>query len=145
MRTAAPDGWIVMRSRVSLAGRVTDAGGKVASGGVLNLTALRGPDQRNARLAPHAVARRYDTRIRGDGFYFFLDLPAGDYVLDGRDQRGNEIEAKRVSIPPLDSAGRLHIVDVDLSASPTANADDRPPEAKAPAATPKHRRDSHST
>jgi hypothetical protein len=122
MTTPTPDGWIVMRSRVSLAGRVTGADGDVASGGVLNLTAATGGDGHGAASPTPDRTRRYDARIRADGFYFFLDLPAGDYVLDGRDERGNEIEAKRVSIPPPTGSGPLNIVSADLSVAAKSGA-----------------------
>jgi hypothetical protein len=141
MTTAESDGWIVMRSRISLAGRVTAASGGIASGGVLSLTAATGADRRKATSPSHDIRRRYDTRIRPDGFYFFLDLPAGDYVLNGQDERGNEIEAQRVSIPLAEGSGPLDVVDVDLSASTKSGADKRPPpEAKAPAGSARRRR-----
>jgi len=126
MTTPTPDGWIVMRSRVSLAGRVTGADGDVASGGVLNLTAATGGDGHGAASPKPDRTRRYDARIRADGFYFFVDLPAGDYALVGRDERGNEIEAKRVSIPPPAGSGPLNIVSVDLSVAAKSGAH-RPP------------------
>jgi hypothetical protein len=139
MPTVEPDGWIIMRSRVSLAGRVMGAGGGIASGGVLSLTVAKEADRRNATSSSHDSRRRYDTRIRSDGFYFFLDLPAGDYVLDGQDEGGNEIEAKPVSIPPPDGSGPLHVVGVDLTASTRSGADE-PAEAKAPAESAQRRR-----
>jgi len=132
MMTARSDAWIVTRSRVSLAGRVTAADGDVASGGALNLTAATRGDGHRAASPTPGRTRRYDARIRADGFYFFVDLPAGDYVLDGRDERGLEIEAKRVSIPPPAASGPLNIVSVDLSvaANPARISH---PEAPAPA------------
>jgi hypothetical protein len=139
MTTVDSEGWIIMRSRVSLAGRVKGAGGGIASGGVLSLTAAKEADRRNATSSSHDIRRRYDTRIRPDGFYFFLDLPAGDYVLDGQDEGGNEIEAKPVSIPPTDGSGPLHVVGVDLSAS-TRSGTDEPAEAKASAGPARRRR-----
>src|SRR6516225_3400594 len=90
MTPTAPEGRVLIRSRVSLAGRVASADGEIANGGVLRLTAARDA----------AGSRHYETRIRTDGFYFFLDLPAGDYVLEGVDQHGTRLEAKPVSIAP---------------------------------------------
>jgi hypothetical protein len=127
------DGWIVIRNRVSLAGRVTAASGDIASGGALSLTAAHGANRHNAKSPPHGIPRRYDTRIRPDGFYFFLDLPAGDYVLNGQDERGDEIEAKQVSIPPAQGSGPLHIVGVDLSSSTRSGRHGPPPKAQASA------------
>jgi hypothetical protein len=141
MTTSTPDGWIVMRSRVSLAGRVTGVDEEFASGGVLNLTAGTGGDGdgHGAASARPDRTRRYDARIRADGFYFFVDLPAGDYVLDGRDERGNEIEERRVSIPPAAASGPLNIVSADLSVAAKSGADQPPgsaaavPQANSPA------------
>jgi hypothetical protein len=135
MTTPTPDGWIVMRSRVSLAGRVTGADGDVASGGVLNLTAATGGDGHGAASPTPDRTRRYDARIRADGFYFFLDLPAGDYVLAGEDEGGNEIEPKEVSIPRVDASGPPLIVSVDLSAETPKS--DAAPDAGKPASTEK--------
>lgn len=117
MTVEKSDRWIVVRSRVGLAGRVTVAGGDTASGGVLGLTAARGADRQTVAASSPDVPRHYDTRIRGDGFYFFLDLPGGDYVINGQDERGNEIEAQPVSILPADASGHPHVVILDLIAS----------------------------
>jgi len=125
------DGWIVMRCRVSLAGRVTAAGGDMATGGVLSLTTAQGADRPKARSPSHDIRRRYDTRIRPDGFYFFLDLPAGDYVFFGQHEAANEIEAKQVSIPPAVGSGPLDVVEADLSASTISDADKPEPKARA--------------
>jgi hypothetical protein len=138
------DGWIVMRSRVSLAGRVTAGDGGAASGGTLSLAAVQRADRGKAKSPPPAIVRQYDTSILGDGFYFFLDLPAGDYVLNGQDERGNELETQQVSIPPVDDASRLHVVGVDLSAAVKPGAGERPPEVKAPVAPARRRRGSKS-
>jgi hypothetical protein len=135
MTTVEAGRWIVMRSRVSLAGRVTASAGSIASGGALRLTAALNIDGQNETSLPRAIRRRYDTRIRPDGFYFFVDLPAGEYLLDGRDERGNEIEAREVSIPTASGSGPLHVVTVDLRAvtKPDTDAptsDHRPQEPR---------------
>jgi hypothetical protein len=41
------------------------------------------------------------TRIRPDGRYYFLDLPPGDYVLKGVDDRQRPVEARAVTIAPM--------------------------------------------
>jgi hypothetical protein len=123
MTPTAPDGRVVIRSRVSLAGRVAGADGEIASGGVLNLTAARDA----------ARSRHYETRIRTDGFYFFLDLPAGDYVLEGVDQHGTRLEAKPVSIAPPRGSTLADIVSVNLTAVTPATSSRAPAEAPVPA------------
>jgi hypothetical protein len=149
MTIVEPDDWIVTRCRVRLAGRVTDAGGDVVTSGVLSLTAVTEAGRQKGTSSPAGVQRRFDARIRPDGFYFFLDLPAGDYVLDGRDQRGNEIAAKRISIPPAAGLGPSDIVGVDLSVAKSgADAPQSgalPLEAPAPASPAKRRTRARST
>ena len=62
------------------------------------------------------LERRYCAHVRSDGLYFFLDLPAGNYVLSGKDERGRPIENKPVSIPPASGPGMLPVLGVDLIA-----------------------------
>jgi len=133
--------WIVARCRVSLAGRVIAA--PFASGASraglavppdasaeqlreLQLRAARVLDEdwRAARCVDMRVVsatsvdleRRYCAHVRSDGLYFFLDLPAGNYVLSGKDERGRPIENKPVSIPPASGPGMLPVLGVDLIA-----------------------------
>jgi hypothetical protein len=144
MTTAKSDGWIVMRCRVSLAGRVTGADGGIATGGALSLTAADDGDRQKATSPPPDRPRRYDTHIRWDGFYFFLDLPAGDYVLNGQDESGNPIAAQRVSIVPADGSGPLDVIGADLSASTKSDPGERPPRAEASAGPTTPRRGARS-
>jgi hypothetical protein len=128
MTTVEADRWIVMRNRVSLVGRVTAAGGAIANGGVISLAAAQAANGQGTTSPSRTIGRRYDTRVRPDGFYFFLDLPAGEYLLDGEDEHGNEIEAREVSIPHAVGSGPLQVVTVDLSASTKPGADAPPPD-----------------
>jgi hypothetical protein len=137
MTTVSQDGWIVMRSRVSLAGRVTAAGGEPAKGGALSLTAVRGATRNDSMPPPSDVGRRYETRILGDGFYFFLDLPVGHYVLTGHDEDGSQIEGLQISIRPTDGPGPQ---EVNVSASRTSGAEEPPPGTKTAAAPPRRQR-----
>jgi hypothetical protein len=100
VRMVDSDRWIVVRHRVSLAGRVADADGGNASGGTLALTPAREGSRRSGVLSSLADARLRHACIRGDGLYYFLDLPEGNYVLSGQDECGNVIEARSVSISP---------------------------------------------
>ena len=144
MTMAETHDWLILRCRVSLAGRVTAGGGSVASGGVLRLTAMPAASRHHTRSRTHEVLRRYSTQIRSDGFYFFLDLPAGEYVLDGEDEQGDAIEAQRISIPAASSAGPAPVVSADLIVPPKSRADDRRREAKTPAVPVKRRRGSRN-
>jgi hypothetical protein len=82
--------WETVRHRAAIAGRVTDAGtGKPLPGARIEITA--GPAVFTGRLAllaqQHgkrwaAMAERPDrSRAASDGFFRFLDLPAGQYTL----------------------------------------------------------------
>lgn len=82
--------WETVRHRAAIAGRVTDAGtGKPLPGARIEITA--GPPAFTGRLALLAkqhgdrwasMAERPDrTRAAADGFFRFLDLPAGQYSL----------------------------------------------------------------
>ena len=63
----AAERWIIVRHRVSLAGRVTLKGGANATGGVVTLDAV---SQVGGREGPRrSGARRRETRIRRDGLY----------------------------------------------------------------------------
>lgn len=82
--------WEIIRHRAAIAGRVTDAGsGGPLPGARIEITA--GPPAFTGRLALlaqqhgsrwEAMAERPDrTRAATDGFFRFLDLPAGQYTL----------------------------------------------------------------
>ena len=136
--------WIVNRSRVRLAGLVTAAGGGIASGGRLTLSGSQGNDQGKANSPPPAFQRRYDACIRDDGFYFFVDLPAGDYLLSGKDESGNEIEQQQVVVPPIAELGASVFVALDLRAKVDSGTEQRkvPDIKEAPAAPVRRRRGS---
>jgi hypothetical protein len=82
--------WEIVRHRAAIAGRVTDAG-RPLPGARVEITA--GPPAFTSRLALLAqqhgsrwatMAERPDrTRAATDGFFRFLDLPAGQYTLTG--------------------------------------------------------------
>jgi len=85
-------GWEIVRHRAAIAGRITDARtGRPLSGARIEITA--GPQELTGRLALLArqhgsrwetMAERPDrTRAAADGFFRFLDLPAGPYTLTG--------------------------------------------------------------
>jgi hypothetical protein len=111
---AKPADWVILRRRVSLAGRVTLADGSNADGGVVRVASAQAVKKRSVTGASAESPGQYETTISRDGFYFFLDLPSGDYLLSGRDEHGSDIEAKPVSIPPAKGAERAPVIGVDL-------------------------------
>lgn len=133
--------WIVVRRRVTLAGHVIAApaasgaeraGLEVSSDASaeqlreLQLRAARVLDEdwhaarcldtREVSATSVDLESRYYAQVRSDGLYFFLDLPAGNYVLSGKDECGRPIETKPVSIPPVSGPGMLPVLGVDLIA-----------------------------
>jgi hypothetical protein len=133
------DHWIVVRHRVRLAGHVTVADGGSARGGALTLTAARDGGQRRETLSSLDDARRRHACIRGDGLYYFLDLPEGNYELSGQDECGNGIEAKSVSISPAHASGQSRPLRLDLIASRDQAAGGRRATIKAGAEPTKRR------
>lgn len=117
MKTTDLDRWIVVRRRVSLAGRVSAAGGGMAGGGSLALTSAAASTERDGMGSVRGAVWWRDALVRRDSWYFFLDLPAGDYVLSGRDDRGDAIEAGPVSILPTMGLSKPQVVHLDLIAS----------------------------
>jgi hypothetical protein len=108
---------VVVRRRVSLAGRVTVPGGAIAIGGVVVLTPALGTKRRAVEPSSQHAGRRYETHIRGDGFYVFCDLPDGSYVLSGQDADGQAIEVQSVAISESDHASAPYFKAFDLIAT----------------------------
>jgi hypothetical protein len=123
MTALASDGWIVRQLQVRLAGRVIAADGGIASGGRLTLRALQGGGPGKAKSYPAAFTRQFDTPIRADGFYFFANLPAGDYVLEGQDEHGNQIEPRHVTVPAK-QVGAPDIVALDLTVAARSGSEE---------------------
>ena len=115
MKPAGSDNWVVLRRRVSLAGRVTIPGGNAASGGAVTLTAK-------------TATARFETRVLADGFYFFVDLPHGDYLLTGRDEYGNEATPQTITLPLTPGTARPPVVKADVVtvSQPASTVDERP-------------------
>jgi len=120
MTLGDPNRWIVLRRRVAIAGRVVDDAGVPADGGVLSMraqpaTSPRRPGRRGADAPPmNHFVQLHETRVRGDGFYFFLDLPAGEYLIDGRDARDRAIEPRSISIAPVVGPAAKPLLGINL-------------------------------
>src|SRR4051794_22352731 len=92
---------VVIRHRVSLAGNVTEVGGALLRSGTLQLVA----SDTTVRTAT----------INNDGHYFFLDLPAGKYVLQGAVDGGRSLEPRAVIIAPRNADGAPTNVDYEFN------------------------------
>ena len=91
----------VIRHRVSLAGKVTRLDGTLLRSGTIQLV----DSDTTVRIAT----------IRNDGQYFFLDLPAGKYVVQGVADGGRSLEPRAVTIAPGDAGGGTTKVDYDFN------------------------------
>lgn len=125
----AAERWIIVHHRVSLAGRVTLTSGANATGGVVTLDAV--PQVGGREDSRRSGARRRQTRIRRDGLYYFLDLPAGSYALGGQDERGHVIEAQLVTIAATEGSAKAPPLSQDLIASTNPAPSARRSTAKA--------------
>jgi hypothetical protein len=119
---------------VSLAGRLIDGPAAiVASRAVLEMPpaersraglaltsgwrGARGVIRREIIATSADLSRQYHAYVRGDGLYYFLDLPAGNYVLGGRDELGRPIEPKPALIPSAKEGRRTQaVLGLNLSA-----------------------------
>ncbi|PWT81504.1 MAG: hypothetical protein C5B57_10320 [Blastocatellia bacterium] len=108
--------WDVMRRQVALCGRITDG---------INMPLVA----EQVRVEGISGRRPQVANSRPDGIYFFLDLPAGDYVVTTFDVAGRRRGegAGRVS---WDAAGNVKRVIVDIDVSQQLRV--RPRSAPAP-------------
>jgi hypothetical protein len=112
----------VRRQRVSLAGHVTRVDGERASGGRVTVLGVASPTKpagarssaSKTATAPIALEQRREAVVRADGLYFFVNLPARDYVVEGCDERGLALEPKRVAVPAADPTRRPPLLSFDL-------------------------------
>jgi len=80
---------VVVRRRVSLMGRRLDADGRAVAGGSVTATPVAG--------AACGSALQADI-LRADGHYGFLDLPKGDYRVEGLTAAGAAFAATTVTV-----------------------------------------------
>src|SRR6185369_16950789 len=84
----------------------------------------RGGGRGRAKSNRIEFAPQFDTAIRGDGLYFFVDLPPGEYRLEGEDERGNQIGPRNVTVLAK-QLGSRDIVALDLKASTRSGGEER--------------------
>lgn len=107
--------YAVRRRRVSLAGHLRRSDGEAAGGGQVCGSS---PDARSESASFHREAV-----VRPDGLYFFLDLPAGTWLLSGLDSFGANLGLRSVDVPPPDRTRRPTMLAVDLVVTSTPSAD----------------------
>lgn len=61
-----------------------------------------------------AAGRRYACRIRADGRFFFLDVPAGRYVLQRAARDAAGAHSQDVTVPAFDEKTKLPVVNLEF-------------------------------
>ena len=132
---SSPAGRVQLRRRAVLAGRAFDAQGRpFVDGERLSLcaadegAAARSTAKRASTAKPHAAPapwkRHFRCHMRRDGCFFFLDVPAGRYVLQQVDPSGAVVQSREVSIPKADPSERVPVARVEFEI--VGHADPRP-------------------
>jgi hypothetical protein len=116
--------WEVVRHQVAIGGRVVDDSEQPVAGAQVTITAM--PKELRQKIDSAASAMGADwqqleercdrTLTKADGLYYFLDLPAGRYTLQGIDQRSGLQAQKTVSVA-WDKNGNVTRAIVDLKLS----------------------------
>jgi hypothetical protein len=63
---------------------------------------------------PAPWTRRFACHIRPDGNFYFLDVPAGHYVLNRFDKAGAVVQSRDVLIPLVDPSERVPVARVEF-------------------------------
>jgi len=94
--------WEITRHQVAVAGRVIDESDKPVAGAQVTLTLLpKEGEQKSSREATDQQElnpRCGQTFTKGDGIFFFLDAPAGEYSVECLNSRSGLRANKTVSI-----------------------------------------------
>lgn len=93
--------WVVRR-RAVVGGRAVDRGGVPWTAG------------ERLALAADPPGRRFACHMRGDGSFFFLNVPAGRCALERSDDAGKVVQTKKVVVAPYASDSRMPVVQIDL-------------------------------
>ena len=116
--------WEIARHQVAIGGRVVDDGDQPVAGAQVTITAM--PEEFRRKIAGAAETagggwndsdERLDvSRAKDDGIYYFLDLPAGKYTVNGEDRRSGARAEKTVSVS-WNKDGKVAMAVADLKLS----------------------------
>ncbi len=118
-------GWEVVRHQVAVAGRVLDGAGLPVSGVQMTITEMPEDFRQRVEGAASAAAEDWDEledrldRVctEGDGLYYFLDLPPGQYEVKAVDQKsGAHGEGTAKVTWGSDGAIKMDVADIRLQA-----------------------------
>ena len=112
--------WEITRHQVAVAGRVVDEGDKPVAGAQVTLTPKPNePKQRKGRAETgqqELDARCDRTFTKPDGIFFFLDSPAGEYLVECINSQSGLHANKTVSVSwQQDGTVKRAAVDLKLS------------------------------
>src|SRR5262245_6660197 len=114
--------WEVVRRQVAVAGRVVDGKGKSRAAIQVTVTAVPKRSRQKTEGAVSTaenVSQRGDepldtTLTRPDGIFYFLDMPAGRYTVQGIDQQLSSQDQKVVTVA-WDQSKNVKRVKADLT------------------------------
>lgn len=104
--------WECIRRQVAVGGRVTDRNNRPLNG--VEITIERSVEQGKKRRAETTTEEPVRQAVfRADGLYYFLDLPAGEYVLSVKDPRSGKQEDRPISIS-VDKEHNIKMMQADF-------------------------------
>ena len=112
--------WEITRHQVAVAGRVVDESDRPVAGAQVTLTLMpkegRPKSSREGTDQQELNPRYGQTFTKGDGIFFFLDAPAGEYSVECVNSRSGLHANKTVSVSrKQDGTIKRAIADLKLS------------------------------
>ena len=120
MRSRAP-ARVEVRHRAVVCGRAFDAEGRpfvdAASLSLCAVDEAAASASGTKRMAGKMTApwtRRFACHIRPDGSFYFLDVPAGHYMLNRFDNAGAVVQSRDVLLPLVDPSEKVPVARVEF-------------------------------
>ena len=104
--------WECIRRQVAVGGRVTDQDDRPLKG--IDVTVEPSAAQGKKRHEEMSTRKPVGQTVsRADGLYYFLDLPAGEYVLSVKNPRSGKQEDRSISIS-TDKEHNIKMIQADF-------------------------------